>query len=411
MGVRAEQAAALRGALLRSAAEHFEGSGFVRTRLADIAASAGVTTGAFYRYFPTKLDVFQVLFEQYADAVTAHVVDAEDLDGFCRAWLSVHREHRGVLRAAEEIANNDADLRSRHLGYRKVWAASAFTHLRAEPDAALRKSLSFVTIDVLEYLSFAQWHGWSSVDDEALASSLARLLREGVFPEGESPPVEQAPESHLPERGKATAVEPPPVRWQVASGRIEPNSARGRAQRDAVVRSAMTVFSNQGYEHTSIGGIADHAGVSAATVYRYFKDKRDVFVFLLANAERSLWARSMFTISDDGRVHTGEIVANFLRARESDTSVYVVWRELLDSDQEMEGMWITLRENFHEGLARVIGRCQRLGTVSGEYEPAVVAELIVAFFDGPAHARFDMGWTNGMSNDDLARALTSRLGP
>lgn len=409
MGVRAEQTATLRRELLASAAEHFERSGFTRARLTDIAAGAGVTTGAFYRYFPTKLDVFYVLFEQYADAVTAAVVDCRSLEDLCQAWLEVHASHVGCLRAAEEIANNDADLRARHAGFRQVWAAAAFSHLDAEPDTGVRRILSYVAIDVLDYLVFTRWHGWSTVEPESVAFSLARVLREGFFPEslrdagrgGQSPADQQT----------VTRPEPPPVRWTVAKGRIEPTSARGRAQRDAVVRSAMAVFAAQGYEHSSIGDIAAHAGVSAATVYRYFQDKRDVFGFLLADAEQALWARGTFMIDEDGRVRVGEAVRRFMEARERDAAVYVVWRELLGSDAEVEQMWVRLRSDFHEGLARVIGRCQRLGTVPSEHDPAVAAELIVAMFDGTAHSRFDLGWTYGLATADLAAAMTSRMGP
>lgn len=409
MGVRAEQTAALRRELLESAATHFERSGFIRARLTDISASAGVTTGAFYRYFPTKLDVFYVLFEQYADAVTDAVVDCRSLEEFCAAWLRVHDAHVGCLRAVEEIANNDADLRARHAGFRRVWAASVFSHLDTEPDPAARRILSYVAIDVLDYLVFTRWHGWSAVSSESVAESLARVLREGFFPEH----LRRAASGDAAGHDHQTVIQPdpPPARWSVAKGRIEPTSTRGRAQRDAVVRSAMAVFAAQGYEHSSIGDIAAHAGVSAATVYRYFRDKRDVFGFLLADAEQALWAKGAFVIDEDGRVRVAKAVERFVEARERDAAVYVVWRELLGSDAEVEQMWVRLRSDYHDGLARVIRRCQRLGTVPPEHDPAVAAELIVAIFDGTGHSRFDLGWTYGIGTQELASVMIRLMGP
>lgn len=53
-------------------------------------------------------------------------------------------------------------------------------------------------------------------------------------------------------------------------GRWEPD-ARGR-----MIRAAMELFAERGFEQTTAGDIAERAGVTERTFFRYFADKREV---------------------------------------------------------------------------------------------------------------------------------------
>jgi AcrR family transcriptional regulator len=68
---------------LRKAAQHlFARHGFERVAVDDIAASAGVTRGAFYHHYDSKEALFEVVFHQVetmlVDAVRAAAVTASD---------------------------------------------------------------------------------------------------------------------------------------------------------------------------------------------------------------------------------------------------------------------------------------------------------------------------------------------
>lgn len=56
-----------------------------------------------------------------------------------------------------------------------------------------------------------------------------------------------------------------------------PQQKRSLRTRKSLVKAAMRLFAEKGYDSTSTSQIAKRAGMSAGVFYRYFKDKRDIF--------------------------------------------------------------------------------------------------------------------------------------
>lgn len=58
-----------------------------------------------------------------------------------------------------------------------------------------------------------------------------------------------------------------------------PREARGETQpstRERIQQTAIALFSENGYEHTSLREIAEHLGVTKAALYYHFKTKEDI---------------------------------------------------------------------------------------------------------------------------------------
>lgn len=55
--------------ILEAARKEFLNNGFLKASLRKIVKEAGVTTGAFYRYYPTKEALFEALVKPHADTV------------------------------------------------------------------------------------------------------------------------------------------------------------------------------------------------------------------------------------------------------------------------------------------------------------------------------------------------------
>ena len=68
--------------------------------------------------------------------------------------------------------------------------------------------------------------------------------------------------------------------------RWEPNA------RERLELAALELYATRGYDHTTIGDVAAHAGVTSRTYFRYFPDKREV-LFGGADGLRDRIARSL----------------------------------------------------------------------------------------------------------------------
>lgn len=63
---------------------------------------------------------------------------------------------------------------------------------------------------------------------------------------------------------------PSPVTYPVGMARWEPDA------RDRLLRAALDLFVEQGYDETTVVGIAQRAGLTKSTFFRHFRDKREV---------------------------------------------------------------------------------------------------------------------------------------
>jgi AcrR family transcriptional regulator len=63
-----------------------------------------------------------------------------------------------------------------------------------------------------------------------------------------------------------------------------------RPKRDAILDAARTLFAKQGYEETTIAGIAGAAGVAVGTVYLYFRNKHEVYTAVALDFEATIAA-------------------------------------------------------------------------------------------------------------------------
>ena len=61
----------------------------------------------------------------------------------------------------------------------------------------------------------------------------------------------------------------------------EPIQARSIDKKNKIIKTAYDVFSKDGYYKTNTADIAKKAGVSTGIVYGYFKDKRDILLYVI----------------------------------------------------------------------------------------------------------------------------------
>jgi len=142
-------AAQTRERLLRAAADVFAERGYDGTRVADIAAAAGVSNGALYAHFASKADLLTGALRTHGRRLLAEVFAAEpdrsitDLLLVVGRWLPRRRDARGYLivealvaaRRDQDVARPMRD----YVGERAEWLADLMRVAQAggEIDQAL----------------------------------------------------------------------------------------------------------------------------------------------------------------------------------------------------------------------------------------------------------------------------------
>jgi AcrR family transcriptional regulator len=182
--------------LLEAAEEILEQKGFDECSVAEIAARAGVTTGAFYARFRDKEAVLQVLEDNLHAALEA-VVDKQRLPDHwtspsVEALLRQHhtylvqayRTHRGAARALLLRAHQDPQLRKRiELLNRRnlpIMAAGLAEHGKVKhPGGMAAIEFALLTVRSLcrEVVLFGQsWPGRTPPSDAELVEELTRMV-------------------------------------------------------------------------------------------------------------------------------------------------------------------------------------------------------------------------------------------
>ncbi|MDX6243020.1 MAG: hypothetical protein QOE76_743 [Frankiales bacterium] len=158
-----------------------------------------------------------------------------------------------------------------------------------------------------------------------------------------------------------------------------PASLRERTRRLAtqdVLRTALRLFTEQGYDETPIAQIAREAGVSQRTLFRYFGSKED----LLAG-DQDLFGRALTDAIREQRAEA--TVWEALRAGVAAVQALHDSREqalerlrLLHGTPSLRAGWLEKRLRFQEDLLPLIEA--RMATV-GKADPGARAVIATAF--------------------------------
>lgn len=173
--------------LVAAARRVFERDGYLDTRVADIAAEAGLAHGSFYTYFSSKQAVFLAVVRdvgrQIREAVAPAPGDAdadayEALDRSNRRYLETYRANSVMWALVEQVSTIDPEVhRMRLLGRRAHVERVARTIRRwqargiADPNVDLRTTAGAL-VSMLS--NFAYW--WLAGGDTYDANVAARTL-------------------------------------------------------------------------------------------------------------------------------------------------------------------------------------------------------------------------------------------
>ncbi len=267
--------------LVEAAYEAFTEAGYEQSTISDIAKRAGVGAGTVYRYFISKRELLDDVFDRAVERLV-ELLGAEEL---------LHRASAGEIDLIVELGSRLYDLVDRESALIKLLAVQA-----PAVDQELKQRVMGLHSMVAAYLmrAFAegQYTGLSGADSEYQAV-LTRLLPALIIPgfvlqqsRHDNPGTRKrfvGTAAHLAAHGvlhHIDSIRPAPstteIHSLVAGEPGDVSMVTGADRRHDLLDGALTCFIRDGYHATGVDEIVSELGVSHGTFYNYYKSKRDV---------------------------------------------------------------------------------------------------------------------------------------
>lgn len=160
-------------------------------------------------------------------------------------------------------------------------------------------------------------------------------------------------------------------------------------KQERIMRTAISEFIKNGFERTKVGDIAAGAGVAKGSIYQYFDDKKDLFVYC---AE---WGLEVFMKKLDERMHIGDMdIFEYFEDNVPKTEVLeeehelAVFMQLIERepgliDASMQSMY-SIADAY---IKKLIQNSKKKGTVRTDIDD----DLLMVYFLGVTE-RFEQRW-------------------
>lgn len=390
------EAARTKAVILEVAERRIRSEGFHATRLTDLTADAGLTTGAFYRHFPSKDALYSTMYARLVERLEAALHAATDLAQAIELWLTVSREHPGTVRAQFEVIAFGAPLADKWSLARDRWESALIRLLpsRSTDD----RLIASLVIDTIEYYAYARevsW--WGSHGDDEVARTLAAIVERGLYPPWPHDHTLQ-PDAYTPTRYQTS------MQWTPSVGKSMPASPRAKRTVAALQQAAVEVFADLGVRQATMLDIAQVAGVASGTAYRYFDDKEDLLRSLMAQFEQDLVGSALHGLKDQ-RHAVGDTYRTFLALHRQQVGIFRAWWALMEPGSYYESAWVRMHNHLMAQFRRVLEHGRRHGLIAPDLDLDIVMRLYSGLHERSAFARVALGRDQGVDDRDVATVL------
>jgi TetR/AcrR family acrAB operon transcriptional repressor len=151
------------------------------------------------------------------------------------------------------------------------------------------------------------------------------------------------------------------------------------ARQEQILSAAAAVIARLGYDKTTMGDIAEEAGVSRRTVYLYFKGKEELFEALIYREWMKYAQTWLEHIESDPR---GGTIGGFFRATMRAVNSRPLMASMMRRDRRIFGNYLRKPDNLFSWLQSgsistdFIRSLQEVGAVRRELDPRVTAHII-----------------------------------
>ncbi|WP_295699149.1 TetR/AcrR family transcriptional regulator [Lapillicoccus sp.] len=192
-------------------------------------------------------------------------------------------------------------------------------------------------------------------------------------------------------------------------------TVRGERTKAALIRATASVVAARGYHQATTRAIADEAGVSEATIYRHFPDKRSLFfaAALDGHQEMLAWMTGLPARAGSGRV-ADTLTECLVRLAELRANVIPLELALM-SDPTLGASapapaFATAATGPPLLLAQYLSAEQAGGRVNPDLDPAQLAMVLLATLFGLAASPLTDGDTLAVAVKDAVAVLMVGMG-
>jgi AcrR family transcriptional regulator len=172
-------------------------------------------------------------------------------------------------------------------------------------------------------------------------------------------------------------------------GRELPLGKKAARTRLNLLVAAYAVFSEQGYQSTSVSDIAERAGVSLGTFYQYFRDRSEIMTTLVAagSAEMLRGGPARWDPSR-GRLGLRRVIARFVEGYVASVPFQRVWEEVRHVEPELAPFQRDLIRSFTAEVKDSLREAQAAGIVRTDLDPPETARALTAMVDRYCYLTF-----------------------
>ena len=384
--------------ILAAGLEVFAEVGFDGARVELITARAGCSRPAFYQYFSSKDDVFwnlaarvgkeMVAFGSALPPITADANGVAALERWVGEFAAFHETYSAVF-ASFQAASRDHPVTGRSSVSISEQLSAALLEAFGL-DASRRENLLLGegVVAVLIRCSFY----WENMQAGAARSDFVRAVALFVHRLFAGPIVGVNVDRSV--RPAKVGVPPAP---HVAHARD--TRPRGEKTRRKLLDAGAKVLPSHGYAATRVDDIAEVAGVSHGSFYRYFLNKDDFFRVLAEDASlRMIELLDRFPV-EAGHEAMRAWTEEWFGTYESNGGVISVW-------QEMQAAEPTLASFSLDVAFAVIGRLGRVLESRGFGDPAVDALAFLALVERMPYGVFTLRFSE---RDEAVDAMVTMI--
>ena len=151
-------------------------------------------------------------------------------------------------------------------------------------------------------------------------------------------------------------------------GRSKRAAQTRETRRSQILDTALELFSQRGYHHTSISDIVGEARIARGTFYLYFDSKQAIFHELLENLLKQLRTSIVGVDTSPNApplpAQLHQIVKKILEtALENQPLTQIIFRAAVGVDEELDQRLALFYDNLHQFIDHSLQRGQRLGLI------------------------------------------------